>query len=229
MQISHRSKFIFFSFPKTGSESVRQLLEPFSDIHGIPYWERNEDTPFYSHISPAEVKLLFEKNGWDYDDYYKFTFVRNPWARMVSLYNMIYFTKPATSLIGKLRSKLRNTTTPGFKQWLLSTKTDGEGAGGPPDQRWQVYGSYSIEKYIMGKENVSLVDQVIKLEEIDDALPLLLNKLGLPNAESLHIPRINTRKRQNYADYYDEESREIIAKRYHYDIEQFNYAYEDII
>src|SRR5690606_27928408 len=118
MQISHRYKFIFFSFPKTGSESVRELLDPYSDIRGIPYWNISEENPFYSHISPAEVKAIFQKNGWDYDEYFKFTFVRNPWARLVSLYNMIYFTKPADSFYSKLKTVLLKPKPPSFRDWL---------------------------------------------------------------------------------------------------------------
>jgi len=147
---------------------------------------------------------------------------------MVSLYNMIYHTTPATGISGKTREIFSNLKKPTFKNWLLTTKPDGEGAGGPEDQRWQVYGSYSIENYITNKEGDVLVDRVLKLEEIDKTLPELLNKLGLPEAEKLSIPRINTRKPKNYSNYYDKKSRQIIADRYRYDIEHFNYSFEDI-
>ncbi len=55
MRISHRHRFVFFSNPKTGSESVRSLLDPYSDICGVPMWEMTAENPFYSHISPREV------------------------------------------------------------------------------------------------------------------------------------------------------------------------------
>lgn len=228
MHISHRYKFIFFSFPKTGSESVRALLDPYSDIRGIPFWERDGDNPFYSHISPAEVKALFEERGWNYEEYYKFTFVRNPWARLVSLYNMIYFTRAPRSLTGKVRAAIRRFTSPSFKQWLKKTRTDGDGAGGPPDQRWQVYGTYSIESYTRDDDGKPLVDEVLKLEEIDSTLPVLLKRIGIPDADSLHVPRVNTRRARDYSDYYDAETIELVAQRYRYDIEHFDYHYQDI-
>lgn len=228
MQISHQYKFIFFSFPKTGSESVRKLLEPYSDIHGVPYWQRTETEPFYSHISPKEVKLLFEKNGWNYDNYYKFTFIRNPWARLVSLYNMIYHTNPPTSPIGKIKAVFTNKSTPDFKTWLQTIKTDGEGAGGPENQRWQVYGAYSIASYILDDENNELVDDIIKLEEINERLPTILKRIGIPDAEHLSIPFINNRKAKNISGYYDEESSSLIDEYYHYDIQRFNYSFKDI-
>jgi hypothetical protein len=227
MQISHQYKFIFFSFPKTGSESVRALLEPYSDIHGIPYWVRTEEHPFYSHISPAEVKYLFEQRGWDYENYYKFTFIRNPWARMVSLYYMIYHTNPPNNLFGRLRYRFRSHNAPSFKEWLRSTRPDGPGAGGPPDQRWQVYGSYSIASYILDKNGRDLVDEVLKLEEINQRLPELLERIGIPDAKDLAIPFVNKRASKNYREYYDAEADKLIRTRYRYDIDRFVYSFDN--
>ncbi len=228
MQISHRYKFIFFSFPKTGSESVRELLDPFSDIHGIPYWERSNEQPFYSHISPREVKQLFEKNNWDYNSYYKFTFVRNPWARIVSLYNMIYHTRPATSLLGKVKQKLKANAIPTFEQWLQSIDTGGRGAGGPDNQRWQVYGAYSIKNYIFDEDETLLVDEVIKLEEINQRLPALLKHIGIPDAENLSIPFVNRRSLKKYADYYTTSTDKLIQEKYDYDIQQYQYTFDEL-
>lgn len=228
MQISHKYKFIFFSFPKTGSESVRKLLEPYSDIHGIPFWERTEDKPFYSHISPQEVKALFIKNGWNYDEYYKFTFIRNPWGRLVSLYNMIYHTKSPSSLLGRVRALIKNRSTPDFKQWLRTIKNNGVGAGGPENQRWMRYGTYSIASYILDDNDKELVDEVIKLEDINEKLPAILRRIGIPDAEKLSIPYINKRKQKKLSTYYDDESKALIEKNYCYDIQRFNYNFDDI-
>ncbi len=228
MQISHRHKFIFFSFPKTGSESVRELLAPYSDIHGIPFWQCDESNPFYSHISPQEVKALFEINGWDYNSYYKFTFVRNPWARIVSLYNMIYHTRPPTSLLGKLKERLTARAVPDFDDWLKNLKTDGIGAGGPDNQRWQVYGAYSIKNYIFDKDENILVDEVIKLEDINNRLPVLLNRIGIPDADNLTIPFVNRRSSKKYAEYYNAATREIIQTKYDYDIKTYGYSFDQL-
>ena len=227
MLISHRYKFIFFSFPKTGSESVRKLLDPFSDIRGIPFWKTNQDEPFYSHISPLEVENIFKTKGWRYDEYYKFTFVRNPWARLVSLYNMIYFTRKPSTFVGKIKSMIRKTSVPSFKEWLYQTKPGGEGAGGPPDQRWQVYGSYSIANYILDESGNELVNEVIKLEDIDQKLPELLERLNIPDSKRLEIPHINKRTAKNYSNYYDDESNELVFERYKYDIDRFHYRFDE--
>lgn len=192
----------------------------------MPYWKCTDKHPFYSHISPLEVKLLFEQHGWDYDDYFKFTFVRNPWARQVSLYNMIYQTRAPRGLYRKIKTALNLNPHPSFKQWLSQSKADGRGAGGPSDQRWQVYGAYSIANYILDKNGNELVDDVIKLEEIDTKLPKLLARIGIVDADNLVIPHINRRGSKKYIDYYDAQSKALIADRYSYDIARFNYRFK---
>jgi hypothetical protein len=66
--INHKHKFIFIHIPKCGGLSVSTALE----------WVglRHHTMEFYM------------KNYADYDldEYYKFTFVRNPWSRVVSWY-----------------------------------------------------------------------------------------------------------------------------------------------
>ncbi len=227
MQISHRYKFVFFSFPKTGSESVRELLDPFADIHGIPFWKTTQAHPFYSHISPQEVRQLFEERQWRYDDYFRFTFVRNPWARLVSLYNMIYHTRAQPSLTEKLKKRFF-CRPPAFADWLQQIDAGGKGAGGAKDQRWQVYGAYSIKNYILAENGEKLVDKVIKLEDIDTELPDVLKTIGIPEAESLTVPYVNKRTSRSYAEYYDARSRARIEELYRYDIETFGYRFEDL-
>ncbi|MEL7312472.1 MAG: sulfotransferase family 2 domain-containing protein [Pseudomonadota bacterium] len=229
MQISHKHKFVFFSFPKTGSESVRKMLGPYADIEVVPYWNRTEEQPFYSHMSPAEVKEQFEQYGWEFDDYFRFTFVRNPWARLVSLYNMIYRSRIPTTLTQRVRQWVTRPgeKVPAFKEWLESTHPDGPGGGGPADQRWQVYGTWSIATYILDEHGRHLVDDVIKLEEIGEKLHPVLARIGIPSAETLEIPFVNKGKRQSYTSYYDDESSDWVSKRYRYDIEQFGYQFGD--
>jgi len=133
MRISHRHRFVFFSSPKTGSESVRALLDPLSDIRDVPFALTRPDFPFYSHIRPIEMRAAFSRFGWKYDDYYRFVFVRNPWLRLVSLYRYL------------LRSDLPQK--PSFADWLKASRPDGTGGGGPDHVRWLKYGTYSLAAF----------------------------------------------------------------------------------
>ena len=231
MRISHRHKFIFFSNPKTGSESVRKLLDPYADIRGVPFWETSPAMPFYAHISPREVRDLFVQRGWDYDSYFKFTFIRNPWARLVSLYEMIYGAKKrkkgvVASVSGFLRNLRGHHPSPaGFRKWIKTVRPDGVGGGGPANQRWQRYGTYSILAYAGDDGGGMLVDKVIRLEDITNELIPLLERIGVPNAGSLAIPRVNVRKHSPYIAYYDDECADLVRRNYAYDIETFGYRF----
>ena len=232
MRISHRYRFVFFSNPKTGSESVRALLDPYSDICGVPMWEMTAENPFYSHISPREVRELFAERGWPYDDYCSFTFVRNPWARLVSLYQMIYDVRGGrlqrwSRRIGTMfRPGAAHPSIAGFRAWLRTIQPDGIGGGGPPNQRWQRYGTYSLRAYAADDTGNLLVRRIVRLEHAATELPEILKEIGLPDADRLSMPRVNARRHRPYVEYYDDPSAELVARMYADDIAQFEYTFD---
>lgn len=231
MRISHRYRFVFFSNPKTGSESVRALLDPYSDICGVPMWEMSADNPFYSHISPREVRQLFAARGWPYDDYCSFTFVRSPWARLVSLYQMIYEVRGgrlqrwSRRLGGLLKPGPSHPSIAGFRAWLRTIQPDGIGGGGPPNQRWQRYGTYSLRAYAADDTGNLLVRRIVRLEHAATELPEVLREIGLPDADRLSMPRVNARRHRPYVEYYDDPSAELVARMYADDIARFEYRF----
>jgi hypothetical protein len=234
MRLSHRYRFIFFSNPKTGSESVRLLLDAYSDIKGVPYLQRTPANPFYSHITPRETRDIFETYGWDFESYFKLTFVRNPWARLVSLYEMIYGNKSASVIDGVVNfgarlfsTEPRHPSTAGFCSWLRTVKSNGVGAGGAEHERWRRYGSYGIDAYVSDENGKWLVDKVIRLEDIARDLIPVLEQIGLPEAGRLTIPRINVRRHADYKRYYDDGSIAWVAENYRDDIARFDYRFGD--
>ena len=84
MLISHSHKFITIDIPKTGTGSRRITLTPLGviDYTGPPKAENG----IHQHGTVVEAKRGFRGKGWCFDDYLKFSVVRNPWERYVSLY-----------------------------------------------------------------------------------------------------------------------------------------------
>lgn len=82
MLISHKNKFITIDIPKTGTRSMRLSLEPLGiiDITGGPY------SPFEQHGSALSAKKQFIKKNWNWQEYYKWIIVRNPWERYFSFF-----------------------------------------------------------------------------------------------------------------------------------------------
>lgn len=229
MLVSHDHRFIFFSNPKTGSESVRELLASYADVEGIPMWEASDEHPYYSHIRPVEVREIFRERGHDFGDYFRFTFVRNPWSRLVSLYEMIYEHR-RYGVTGRIPAFLRDllgihTSPSAFRRWLRSVRPDGSGGGGPEDQRWKVYGTYSLRSFAGDEDGNLLVDEVLRLEDIETALPATLREIGLEEVAEKQIPRANTRRHPPHPEYYDEATVDLVRRRYAYEIERFGYGF----
>ena len=71
--IDHKNRFIFIHIPRTGGSSIERALghRDWWSIH-----------PPSKHLTTHIAKKIYAKY---WKDYFKFTFVRNPWDRMVSL------------------------------------------------------------------------------------------------------------------------------------------------
>ncbi len=212
MRISHRHRFVFFANPKTGSSSVRQFLNPWTDVMPVKnYLERTAENPFYPHITPLEAQGLFAERGWDFAGYTKFVLVRNPWARLVSLYRHVHQADAAT---------------PAFADWLPTTAPDGAGGGGEDWQRWRRYGAWSIAHYVSDGAGGTLVDHVLRLEDIAVALKPFLAGLGLPGVAARAIPHSNRRADgRPYTSWYTPATAALVASRYRYDIRAFGYRF----
>ena len=221
MRISHEHRFVFFASPKTGSRSVRKLLDAYAEIHGRPAHEVTADFPFYNHMRPVELRDVFHERGWDFDAYFKFVMVRNPWSRLVSLYEMFAFRE--ARLVSRLRR--RATRHRGFRAWVRALDPEGRGIVEPGSETSVIrFGAFSYIGFAGDEHGRPLVDEVIKLEEIESGLPPVLERLGVPLPP--RVPRTGRgRYRGGYRAYYDDETRELVGTLYEEDIERFGYEF----
>ena len=65
------------------------------------------------------------------------------------------------------------------------------------------------------------VDKIIRFENLTDGMNSVFKTLGITQK----LPHINKTSKTNYRDYYDDESRQIIADWFHEDIKLFGYNY----
>ena len=72
--ISHKHKCIFIHIPRTGGTSIEKALTE------ADWWKVDKKT---KHLDCKTAKNLY-KDNWN--EYFKFTIVRNPWDWMVSLF-----------------------------------------------------------------------------------------------------------------------------------------------
>lgn len=217
MIISHSHRFIFFSNPKTGSESLRALLDPWNEVRVQPWRQTSRAQPFYPHMPPREALAVFRANGWDWEGYTRLTCVRNPYPRLVSLYRMI----AEVDGLWALRRQV-GLPVPSFDTWLAATRPDGRGGGGRAHQRWRRFGTWSAGAWTHDAAGRRLVSDTLRLEHLDRELPDMLARLGLP--DTLQMPHVNRRPSTPWQEWYSDKSRKLVARRYAWDLANFQYS-----
>lgn len=209
MRISHRHRFIFFSFPKTASSTLRHFIDPVSDVRPVRrFTDVNPDNPFHPHMRPEEAKGCFERFGWDFAGYTRFTCVRNPWARLVSLYHHIG----------------RGESPPPFPEWLRNLTVDDVAE----ERLWLRFGRWPFERFIQDRDGNVLVDKVLRTEDLDKTLIPYLRDIGVPIARGRVLPRRNhSGAGSGYRPFYDAPSAALVRELFAYEVESFGYRFGD--
>jgi hypothetical protein len=192
MRISHKHKFVFISVPKTGSTSARMSLDEYSDIISVGC-----SSPYQHHTSATKLKKHFKEVGWNWDEYFKFAFFRNPWDRMVSIYK--YLENAHRSHQDFAVDYLKGTKS--FKDYIVNGNHYG----------LQVDFLRDISNFYIGK-----------FENLQEDFNFVCDKIGIPRQQ---LPHKNKSKHKHYTEYYDDETRQIVAKKYAKDIEHFGYKF----
>lgn len=227
MRISHQYKFIFLATPRTGSTSIRKILDDYSDIKSVHITEINEDFPFYHHISARELKDIFNQRGWNWWDYRKFCIVRNPFDRVVSLFhhkeklNSESFQKKLKESQGVefykkflmySKQKIRSFSQNKFENYVMQIN--------PHRNRLAT----SINEFTCDSNGSSLVDDILMFETLEVELPSYLKNIGLVEQLS-QLPHLNKSRRKSYRKYYNQTTKNRVKNLYKYEIERFGYSF----
>ena len=151
----------------------------------------------WQHISSLKIVEELGQDVWD--NCFKFTFVRNPYDRLVSFYE---FSRSARK---DPKSVQYGRPDPGtFEEWLDTEKPLGQ------------------LHYIADKDNNILMDYVGHVESIQkDVFFLCLKLRCLP----FKLPKLNTSNRKPYQEYYTPEMRKKVEDIYGEEIERLGYSF----
>ena len=195
--ISHKHKFIFIHIPKAAGSSITNALRiPVDGHHPL------------SKILKNNIHSIYE-NRRNCDKYFKFCFVRNPWDRAVSAFE--YMRKGGEGRNNKddYRDFKKYFSNPQSFQEFIKSDTFNEVLRG--NQQHFTPMTY----YIDGS-----VDFIGKFENLQEDFDTICDKIGIPKQK---LPHRNKTKHKHYTEYYDEETKQIVAEKYAKDIEYFGY------
>lgn len=222
MRVSHKTKnkFIFYAINKTGSSSIREYFfehtypgknwglccEMGSLKEGYTTGIDDYNAWNFHHTKFDAVKKHFETTEYNYDEYLKFAFTRNPWDREVSMYHYKikrrdkYNCPNAKKELGDANS---------FKEWVKSDQYVQE-RNNMPQHSWV---DFNDPKFF-----------VFSYENLQKDFNTMCQMIGLMPETLIYKERGNY-NHKHYTEYYDDEMQEVVSKRYAKDIEIFNYKF----
>jgi chondroitin 4-sulfotransferase 11 len=200
--ISHELRCIFVHVQKTGGSSIRGAL-------------RMAQFDAHKHRFADELRTIYGADTWN--QYFKFAFVRNPWDRLVSWWEMmrrnVVEGRPRNGFQRYIMERAR--TFEEFLQQCDSEYRDADGA------KW-IYRNQV--DYLRDRDEVLLVDFVGRFEQLQLDFSHVAARL---NVAPITLPHVNGTVRRPYTSYYSRELRELVAERYAKDIEAFGYRFAE--
>ncbi|MFC1688858.1 sulfotransferase family 2 domain-containing protein [Pseudomonadota bacterium] len=219
---------LYVHVPKTGGQSVEQF---FIDRLGLD-WDkdrgdllirRNENracgTEKLAHLSATEYVECGHVSQAEYSGFFKFSFVRNPWSRILSEY--------------RYRNYFHHLS---FRDFVLNKL---------PKPGWDDDYRHVMPQYEMlhDSDGNLLVDYVGRFETLQDDFDRICEQLKIPDSRLPHRNKSDKKSRdlkrtvrnllfmngenrkRSRADFYDDETREAVAEYYQKDIETFGYSF----
>lgn len=222
MRIDSKNKIIYFANPKTGSTSLRKMMDKKNNRNLMNYLKENNK--YGHHWNFKKYKLIFDelsevnnKISVNLDEYFSFTTIRNPWRRIVSAYKYQKCDKNGTSWYH--RASYDNTTAGefSFSDFVKKIVHTHSTTHAP-----------NAERFCFDKNNNQLVTKIYKIETLTS------NKINNDIKKHLgidynleEIPVLNTTKKDDYKKYYTEQWMiDKVGEVYKKDIELGNYTFE---
>jgi chondroitin 4-sulfotransferase 11 len=215
--VSHKYKVIFIHIPKTGGETVISLFNDYDD-----------EVP--KHATAAQVRDYLGESKWN--EYFKFSFVRNPYSMALSMYSHLrkplyerrkIFNKYGTTTLNPVNA-CKVACSNSFNQYCREVFEHKQVQIEQQREMWPVNHFLAQKSWISSEDGHVIVDFVGRFENYHDDLKFVLSKLNQNQLKFLHK---NKSKHKHYSKYYDKNSMKLVARHYYEDLQYFNYAFED--
>jgi hypothetical protein len=219
--INHKYKFVFAHIPKTGGMSVESALKGFGSEYVHRHGPKTEQHP---HLCKHASLLTIKNNLKDFEGYFKFAFIRNPWEWVASNYvfnhgrHFPYLEKLKYTKYRLFKFHLNKEKKKRGEKLLKEEKDiflfwlDWWTKGCKPSQH----------ELICDEKNKELTDFLGNFDDFTNDFNLITKKIGIENAV---LPHRNKSKKYNYRELYNDESIELVNSYFKKDISYFNYKF----
>ena len=206
MIISSLHKFIFVAIPKTGTHSVRQALRQHLGAHDIEqvglFVKKQFPIPElaklqHGHLSLQQVRPYLRPEEWD--SFFKFAFVRNPFDRFVSF--CAFITRAQGAFERDPKETMRRMLEQPPLHNILFQPQNGQ---------------------VTGPDGNLLTNYVGRVEQMQQSYDEICETIGIPTAQ---LEQVNASSRRDYREYYDQALIDGVAKLYARDLELFDYQF----
>ncbi len=210
MIISNAHNFLFIAVPKTGTTYIENhFVKHINDAKLINNSQSGPSvTELHKHSDIIDMHELgiFKLH----QSKFKVAFVRNPYDRIVS-----WFCCYAQRRNAK-KAQVKHANFYGTK-YLSGSFVDFVKHAPPFIFKNSI--SFMLDEF--GRKQV---DFIAKFENFTKDLNYICDRINIPNIKPI-ADKVNASEHTAYASYYNEETREIVAKQYAKDIEYFNYKF----
>lgn len=223
--INHQHKCIYIHIPKTGGSSIEKKLGLFDTLaYGVQ--DHRNIREIRPRKSVENIPLLFSKNAHfsrkkflkaplsafrnpekeltkeQFDSYFKFTFVRNPWDRLYSWYKHVMRTEQH-----KRDMKLPDDCS--FKKFMI-------------EYRNVNYGFFSQLYWLQDYDGSLPFDFIGRFESLENDFKQVAETIGLERPD---LPNLLISGNRPYTEAYNKELIDFVSEHFQEEITLFGYSF----
>lgn len=214
--ISKKKNFLFIHVPKTGGNSIQNILKKYSDDRivaltkyqdGYNRFEvRNDKYDITKHSTLNCYKREIEYNT--FKQLFKFSTIRNPWDMCISFY-----FSPHRGKIDWNRNEFKEfiLTIPTIRHYItLESKNDINSR------------EFNGNNKSRARPIDADLDFILRFENLNKDFQKVCEIINVPFEE---LPHLNNSSRSHYTKYYDDELVEFVRCKFSDEINYANYTY----
>jgi len=209
--VSSSHNFIYISGGKCATITIDSALKQNKQIRWYdPGLKTREDRLKYDRHMPAKImKSRITRDEWDF---FKFTFVRNPYSWIVSSYFYLVQKKMVKAPINGIMERQNFEDTIHYYQSPIGRRYD---------NTISIRTQYD---FISDERRNILVDFIGRIENLQDDFDKICDKITIPHF-NLEIKNKSKCNHLSYQNHYTTETKKLVEKYWSIDIEKFQYQF----